>query len=229
MAILLAMQSASLRLIGRKPAGFFGASGGFEAEICDWANEVAQDIAKYQDWQALQKTFNVTGNGSDTEFDLPADYDRMNLNASVQDLQNWVWGYFGFSDINTFLFEEARGFTPYPGGWIIYGNKLRFSPAPSGDGATFPYMSNSLVVAADNTPKTDFTSDTDGFALPERLLTLGIVWRWRENKKLDATGDQEAFVKALDEYAAKDKGSRIMRFGSVRRLPNTSLAYTGIA
>lgn len=228
MAILQAMQSAALRLISRKPAGFFGASGTFEQELCDWVNEVAQDIAKYQDWQALQKTFTVTGNGSATEFDLPADYDRMNLDAAVQDLRNWVWGYFAFSDINSFLFEEARGFTPYPGGWIIYGNKLRFSPAPPSSGATFPYIGNSLAQASDGTPKVQFTADTDTFALPERLLTLGLVWRWRENKKLDASGDQEAFIKALDEYAAKDRGSRIIRFGGPIRRPNTSLAYAGI-
>lgn len=228
MAILSAMQSAALRLIGRKPAVFFGASDQFEAEICDWANEVAQDIAKYQDWQALQRVMTLAGDGSSTEFNLPADYDRMLVNSSVQDLQNWVWGYFGFSDINSFLFEEARGFTPYPGGWIIYGNKLRFSPAPQGGGATFPYISNQWASGSDGTAKSAFTDDTDSFALPERLLTLGLVWRWRENKKLDASGDQEAFIKALDEYGSKDKGSQILRFGSRRRIPNTSLAYYGI-
>lgn len=227
MTILQALQSASIRLIGRKPAGFFGASGTFEEELCDWANEVAQDIAQYQDWQALQKTFTISG--TDTEYDLPADYSRMNINADVQDLQNWVWGYFAFTDINTFLFEEARGFTPWPGGWIIYGNKLRFSPAPSGGNATFPYISNSLVLDSGGNAKVAFTSDTDTFALPERLITLGVVWRWRENKGLASQGDQEAFVKALDEYGAKDRGSRILRFGRRGRIPNTSLAYTGIA
>ncbi|WP_030538366.1 hypothetical protein [Sphingobium sp. DC-2] len=229
MAILPALQSAALRLIGRKPTVFFGAAGNFEAEVCDWANEVAQDIAKYQDWQALQRVWTVTGDGSTTEFPLPPDYDRMLQNASLQDLQNWAWGYSGFTDINSFLFDQARGFTPYPGGWIIYGNQLRFSPAPQASGATFPYISNQIATAADTSPKSAFTSDTDSFVLPERLLTLGIVWRWRENKGLDATGDQEAFIKALDEYAAKDKGSQIQRFGGTRRIPNTSLAYSGIA
>lgn len=227
MTVLQAMQSAALRIIGRKPAGFFGASGQFEAELCDWANEVAQDIAKYQDWQALQKTFTVVGDGSATEFDMPADYDRMNISADVQDLSNWVWGYFSFSDINSFLFEQARGFTPYPGGWIIYGGKIRFSPAPPASGATFPYISNAVVTASDGAAKTQITADTDTFFLPDRLLTLGIVWRWRENKGL-ATNDEAAFVKALDEYAGKDRGSRIIRFGGAGRMPNTSLAYTGI-
>jgi len=223
MAVLQAMQSAAMRLISRKPAGFFGASGVFEAELCDWANEVAQDIAKYQDWQALQKTATLTGSISN----LPDDYDRMNVNADVQDLRNWARGYSQFTDINIFLQQEARGFAPYPGGWIIYGGKIRFSPSATGN--TFPYISKAVAAGADGTAKNQFTADTDTFFLDDRLLTLGLVWRWRENKKLDASGDQEAFVKALDEYAAKDKGSRVLRFGGGGRIPNTSLAYTGIA
>ncbi len=52
-------------------------------------------------------------------------------------------------------------------------------------------------------------ADTDEWLLPERLLTLGLVWRWRENKGL-ATNDQQAFIKALDEYGAKDSGSKVI-------------------
>src|SRR3546814_12483301 len=75
----------------------------------------------------------------------------------------------------------------------------------------------------------DWSSDvcssdlSDTFLLPERLLPLGLVWRWRENKKLDATGDQEAFIKALDEYAAKATGSRVIRSWSRMSLPGTPI------
>src|SRR3546814_14673647 len=77
----------------------------------------------------------------------------------------------------------------------------------------------------------DWSSDvcssdlSDTFLLPERLLTLGLVWRWRENKNLDATGDQEAFIKALDEYAAKDKGSRVIRSRSRLSLPGPHIDW----
>lgn len=222
MAVLDAMQKAALRLIGRKPTTFFGASGTFENEITDWANEVADDIAKYQDWQALQSVATITGDGVTAEFTLPADYDRMLVKSDVQDLDNWAWGYQPFGDINQFLYHEARGFGPWPGGWIIYGGKLRFSPVPAvGQDATFPYVSKNYARASDTTPKPAFTNDADTFALPERLLTLGIVWRWRENKKLDASGDQEAFIKAMDEYGAKDRGSRVIRRNQARWIAGT--------
>lgn len=222
MTVLAAMQSAAVRLMGRKPQTFFGGSGTFEIEIADLVNEVADDIAKYRDWQALVRTASIGGDGVTTEYDLPDDYDRMPVSSEVMDLTSW--GYIRFTDINTFLLAQSSGFTGTPGGWIIYADKLRFSPAPS-EPATFPYITKNWARAASEQPKSVFSLDTDTFLLPERLLTLGLVWRWREMKKLDASGDQEAFIKALDEYAAKDGGSRVQRRNSSRLFPGTRPAW----
>lgn len=224
MTLLSALQSASIRLVGRKPATFFGASDTFELELTDLANEVAADIAKYQDWQALIRVGSVGADGVQTVFDLPADFDRMPSTGSVDDLSGTFWGYQAFTDLNGFLSAEARDFSASPGGWIIYGNQIRFAPAPT-TAATFPYVTKNWAVDLSTATKPAFTADTDSFALSERLLTLGLVWRWRENKKLDASGDQEAFVKALDEDAAKDGGTRVIRRNARRGYPGTHVAY----
>jgi hypothetical protein len=225
-AILSALQSATMRLVGQRPSTFFGSSGQIEQEIADLVNEVAQDVAKYRDWQALIRIGTVTGDGTTTEFDLPADYDRMMLSTRVADLSSWFWGFGAYSDINAFLYDEALGFNGFPGGWVIYADHLRFSPAPeSAQVATFPYITKEWARAADTNTKDAFTADDDAFLLPERLLTLGLIWRWRENKRLDATGDQEAFTKALDEYATKDRGSQVFRRNSRGHYPGTYPAY----
>ncbi|MBO9580328.1 MAG: hypothetical protein J7498_05505 [Sphingobium sp.] len=231
MSILSALQSASVKLIGRRPLTFFGATEMFEMEICDFANEVAEDIAQYCDWQSLTQIHTITGDGTTAVFPLPDDYDRMLVRSEVQDTVNWAFGYRNYIDINAFLFDEARNFNPFPGGWIIYGNEMRFSPAPaSGASATFPYISKNWASSASGSAKTAFDTDTDTFNLLDdkkanRLLMLGIVWRWNENKRLDATGDQEAFTKALDEYSSKDRGSRVIRLSSRRFLPGTYPAW----
>lgn len=227
MSILPAMQSAALKLMGQRPAVFFGSSQRFEQEITDLVNDVAEDILKAADWQALTRVHTLTGDGAETEFTLPDDYDRMLLVADVQDVNSWLWGYYPFFDINAFLFAEARGFQPWPGGWIIYADRMRFVPAPAtGDTATFPYLSKNYARdSATLEGKPAFTQDTDDFLLPNHLLTLGLVYRWRENKKLDSTGDQEAFDEALGQYTAKDKGSQVYRRGSRFRFPGTYQAW----
>lgn len=228
MTVLQAMQSASLRLIGRKPSVFFSSQNLFEQQLVDWVNEAATDIVKYQDWQSLIQVANFTGDGIITSFDTPDGYDRMMLTADVQDLNNWVWGYEHVPSLNDYLWLQARGFGPYPGVWCIFDDKFNFYPAPpAGQLATFPYISKNYAKAANQTNKPAFTADDDTFRIPggERLLTLWLVWRWRENEKLDYTGDQENFMKAIDELASKDKGARVYRSGTSRIHGNFRLAY----
>lgn len=220
MSILAALQSAALRIAGQRPDSFFGSSELIAQELADLSNEVAEDIAQYQDWQTLTKVHNMTGDGSSEEFDFPDDYDRQLLNADMQDLQSWAWGYQHITDINDFLFQKQRGMILTPGAWIIYGGKMHFTPAPSGD-ASFPYISRNYALdSASLETKAQFDADTDDFILVDlraakgrRLLTLGLIWRWREMKGLGFAGDQEAFTKALDEYASKDAGSKVIRWG----------------
>lgn len=226
MTVLAALQSAAIRLQGRKPGTFFGSTQQFEVELTDLVNEVARDIAKYQDWQGLTKIATITGDGETVEFELPDDYDRFTLAGAMQDGLSWAWGYRHYLDLDAFLFDEVRGFNASPGGWIIYGGMLRFSPAPAAAAqARFPYITKNIVLGESTSPKEAFTADQDSFILPERLLTLGLVWRWRENKGLAGTGDQEAFIKALDEYAAKDKGPTVIRRKAYSSFGNTRPAY----
>lgn len=230
MTVLAAMQSAALRLLGQKPATFFGASGTFENELCDLVNEAARDIASYREWQALVKFATVTGDGTTNEYSLPADYENQLSVSDIQQTGTWFWQFERITDVNRFAWLENSDFAvyPYPGAWIIYGNKLRFTPPPAaGQAATYPYVSNAVALAFDGTPKQAFSADTDSFVLPERLLTLWLVWRWRENKKLDSSGDMEAFTKALEEYASRDAGSRRYRNVSRRSWPGTYPAYPG--
>lgn len=214
MTILSAMQRAAMRLVGYSPSVFFSSSETFEAELVDLINEAAQDICATQDWQALTGVKTFTGDGVNEDFSIPSDYSRQLIDSDIQDLNNWAWGYCHLTDMNQFLYRKARGFEPYPGGWIIYGGQFHFSPAPaSGQTATFPYISKNYAISADSTVKPEFTRDDDSFIIDggERLLTLWLIWRWRENKKLDATGDQENFMKAMSEIGSRDRGSNVIR------------------
>lgn len=228
MTILQAMQSAAIRLVGYRPSVFFSSQQKFEQEIVDLINVVATDICKYHDWQALTKINTMTGDGVTEEFDLPSDYDRQLLYSEVQDNTNWLWGYTHVSDINTFISQRYLSFATNPGIWIIYGNKMNFLPAPqSGSQAVYPYVSLNYGVNSGSQAIPSFSSDDDNFVIRggEQLLTLGLIWRWRENKKLDATGDYESFKLALEQLAARDKGSNVFRQYSVPRLGNVSVAY----
>ena len=226
MSVLDAMQKAAIRLVGRKPQSFFGVDNGFELELTDLVNEVAADIAAYRDWQGLIRTVTLGGNGEVTDYPLPADYERMLLFAEPDDQDRWFWGYQAFTDIHEYFRAKESGFYAR-GGWIIFEDQLHFAPAPAtGSQTLFPYITKNWA-ARGGVPRADFGADGDEFLLPERLLTLGLVWRWREQKKLDASGDQEAFIMALEQYATKDTGTKVYRNRPRVSFPGTYLAWPG--
>ena len=101
---------------------------------------------------------------------------------------------------------------------------MSFVPPPSGS-ATYPYISNLYAKDADGVPKDHFSSDTDTFVLDDHLITLGCIWRWRQQKGMDYSEDLQSYENDLSQSQARDKGARVIRSGSMSRLPNARLAY----
>lgn len=228
MTVLSAMQKATLRVVGQEPASFFGSPETLETEMRDLVNEVAMDVMEFHDWQGLTKIHTIIPNGE--EYPLPTDYNRMALVSDMQSVPySLMWGYCHAPNVNEFLaFKESLWANNIGGGvWTIMGDKFNFFPAPNTE-AKFVYISGHFAVDGESgLTKSEFTSDTDKFVLPNRLLTLGLVWQYRKSKGLEYGAHQDAYDKALSEAAAKDGGSRVIRKGSRAWPLNLHPSWTG--
>jgi hypothetical protein len=224
MTLQTAVTSAAIRTIGSVPAAVFSSQAQLMVEMRDLVQDVAVDIAKSAEWRALTKIGTLTGGLS---FPLPDDYDRMLVGQGMQDQLGWFWGYLAYADVSEYIMA-VNGQLPTmdPGGWIILDGAFKFWPATSGT-ATYPYISKYLVRDVDGvTLKEQFTADTDTFVLSERLLTLGLIWRYRAQKGLEYAEDMQTYATALDQLTNSDKGARVLR-PDLRRIPGSKLAYTG--
>ncbi|MBR0913124.1 phage adaptor protein [Bradyrhizobium japonicum] len=230
MSVLSAAQSAGIRLIGEKPISLFAPTGAnvrFANELADLATETATDIAKQHDWRALTKLNTITGDGSSLAFDLPSDYDRMPLKAEVYSATWNQWRYNGAKDLDQW--NDILNFfgTGIPGWWIILGGQFQITQGagvalPVGTNARFYYISNQIAEG-----KKAFTADTDAFVLDERLLMLGLIWRWRAQKRQEYGEDMKNYELALEKEIARDKGSRLLVTGPQRFPANVSNPYPG--
>ena len=209
MTIQTAVQRAALRIAGTVPAAVFSSTDQIVVELRDLAQDVAEDIASAHDWRDLTKIATFTGDGSTEAFAKPADYDRMVQGSSVNDPDTWLWGYTAIPTVTDWLRRRDVAWIS-PGGWIILDGQFQFYPAPSGD-AEFPYISNLIVRDVDGALKTAFTADTDSFVLAEKLLTLGLIWRYRSQKGLDYSEDLATFGIELSQMQTRDKGARVIR------------------
>lgn len=226
MTVLSAAQSASMRLIKRRPQSLFSSNDATVQEMADLVNEVATYIIKKHDWQALTGIHTFTGDGATAAFPKPADYDRMVLASDMQDPATWFWGYSHITDVNEWIaLTDPNSGDIAPGIWTLLEDQFQFFPIPpAAQQARFPYIKETYARSSTGQRKKAFTADTDTFVLDERLLTLGLVWMWNMQKGMDSGQEEVDFHTALSEEAARDKGSRVIRHRSAHGF-NTQLAW----
>lgn len=209
-----------MEVFGVRPPAIFSSQGQKEVECQYLANEVAEDIAKSNDWQKFTKLYTMTGDGVAGEFALPADYDRMTQGVGVHSSTWFNRRYENAETLDRWLDLRilAPGFPP--GYWIIQNNLFQIIPAvATGDDAQYYYQSNLIVRPASGDDKAEFTRDDDSFILPERLLTLGIIWRWKAMKGQPYAEDLQSFETALAQEQTRDRGARVIRSNGNGRWP----------
>jgi len=223
MTVLSSAQEAAIELSQTEPTTLFSTTDPFAKELRVQANKSAVAIAKAYDWQRLTKRATITGDGSDASFPLPTDYDRMTLKTNLASSASNI-DLVKATDLDQWDYFTNHIGTTVPGYWMILGGEVQIKPAPAlGVVHSYYYISN--IIVSGN--KTAFTADADTFLLPERLLTLSIIWRWRASKRMEYAEDMRNFEIALGEETATDKGSRILVAGRQRVPYNVRNAYPG--
>jgi hypothetical protein len=214
MTVLSACSSAAIRLVGRKLTTVFSSEDTFELELSDLVQDVAVEIAKRHDWQALTKLATITGDASGIAFSLPDDYDRMPLKAKIHS-SRWSWSTFTPArDLDQWLDEMSFSTVGAPGFWTILDGKMQIYPAMGADEtAKFYYISTYIAKDSNDNPKAVINDDGDTFFLDDRLLTLGLIWRWRAQKRLEYAEDLQNFEIAIAQEISRDRGSRMITLG----------------
>lgn len=225
MTALSAASEAAVQLWGRELPTLFSSTDQEVVELRTLLHDVAEDVGKAHDWPVLMARHSISGDGSDTSFPLPADYDRMPVKSNLYSTRSQL-PLARVHDIDQWLEFEITPVVGYPGYWVLLGGELQIKPAlATGENVRFYYISNR--VWTDGTPKERATQDSDRFRLPERLITLGLIWRWRQMKRLEYGEDLASFSEAMAHEVSRAKGSRILKVGRPRISTGVALAYPG--
>lgn len=211
MTVLSACKTAGLRLTGVQPVSVFSVADTFGLELADAANEAAKLIIEHHEWQALSTLHEIVGDGTTVAFPLPGDYHRMPIDGdlySTRSLQPLCRAH----GLNEWLEYEIEPVTTFPGVWIIIGDKINIkTPLSSGERVKFYYQRKTCVRSVSGADKSAFEADSDAFVLSERVLTLGIMAMWYEQKGLDPRQAQERFQDALFKEAARDRAPGVLK------------------
>lgn len=216
MNILEIVQNASLKISVDRPATLFANTDRTSLELIDTVNTAALQILDDYDWQKLLKSAVITGDGVGTAFSLPDDFSRMVKDASLVG-QNWrFYPAQQMENYNHWLELQTYPIATWQQNWMVFGGNMNIMPIlPALDTLTYGYISTNIVNGAD---PTRFTADTDTFLLDDELLTLAIVWNWKDDKGFDFSTDLAKYQERLEKLRFRDVGSRqSIRIGGRRR------------
>ena len=195
-------------------------------ELTELMQEMAEEIMRAHEWELLKRVSTYTGDGSTEAFDLPSDYERMPTKADLWS-SSLETALSHISDSNKWLELDIQSFDFVVNAWIKIGGQINIKPAlASGVTAKHYYQSN-LVWRneADDANIAEVAADGDTFRLSERLLKLGMIWRWKANKGRSYAEDMANYENLKEKLINQDKGARMISIGRVRMPFDARIAY----
>lgn len=216
-SLLEIIQGVCRKLGLNQPASVIGSNDRNINQLQEIANEEGQELADGYEWQILN--FEVQFYASATE-------SQGNLNDIVDGnlgwiLNNTIWNrttvrpLFGPLDAAQWQQMKARLAAGPFSQYRIRGNELLFYPAPSaGDDCYFEWISKDFCQNAAGTESyREWNADTDVSILDSRLISLGIVWRWKQLKGLDYQKDELKYRIAVEQAKGRDSTKPVLSLG----------------
>lgn len=230
MTILSVAKLAAVKLNRAQPTTLFSTTDSFAAELLLAAQETAESLVKEEhDWRDLTALATCQGDASTVVFPLATvapGYERLIKNAKLHSLRFRNATFRAAKDLDEWLFFKDNLLVGSPGNWVLLNKSVQIFPAmPVNDTGRFYYISNNYALSAGAVAQSSFLADTDTFALDERLLRLGIVWRWRADKRLEYAEDLQNYEIAKAAAMGKDKGNQAIVVGRQRVSNGANVAY----
>lgn len=214
MSILTIIQGAA-DLIGLPRPSSISATDTSTRQLLALALEEGEELARRHDWRGLIVSSSFTGNGSATAFNLPADFQRLAGGAALWRENTLVMPLVGPVSQADWVAITNSITVGVQKAYRLKANQIEIYPAMATDEVVaYEYLSSYFIVSADGaTRRATFTLDTDTVVFPDRLMKLGLRWRWRAQKGLDYAQAQDTYEQELSREAFADRGARPIAFG----------------
>jgi len=185
------------------------------------------ELSREFKWREQKVAGDFTGDGTTTIWALPDDFDR--FTTEMRRESSVLLGLDGPVSDDEFLDANVRNWNPTIPYFRLFNGNIETVPAVAdGQQIRFEYVSSYWITDSMGTAKARFTADSDLSLLPERLVTLGLVWRWKRAKGLDYAEEFRTYEKEKMKQMHVDGGTPRLRMTEGRDFfhPYMKNAYT---
>lgn len=203
MSLLTLVQSFCRRTNISVPNTILGSTDSQVLQVLALLEEEGQDLVTRGEWQEL--TYEATHTTVATE--SQGAITSIATNGFSRFKQNTFWDrtinlplyVIGATDWQALKSLTATG----PRYQIrVRGNQLISNPVPTaGHTWAFEYISKNWIVdSGGSTYSEEFASDDDEMLLPEKLLKMGLRWRWKKEKGFDYDEDFKTYELMVSKH-----------------------------
>ena len=182
-------------------------------------NREGKELAKRIAWQALRKETSFTTVATESQGSINTIAPGLNyiVNNTIwnRDLKRPVFG-----PLDPQRWQQLEALT-LRGPWnefIIRENTLRFIPAPAaGQPCYFEYITkNWCTDSTGATGKTAFTADDDVPLLDDDIMTMGLIWRWKQAKGFAYAEEFSTYERLVANAAGRDGSKQTLNMADTR-------------
>jgi hypothetical protein len=218
MSLLTIVQDA-MSLCGLMAASqVYGTNDPNSSQFIALAQIEGDELARFHDWRSLKVLAQLTGDGTSTLWDLPEDFDRFMSGEILWSDQSAGELLTKVSDQELVALKAQETDPPEPV-WRLFGDQIEIWPAlDNGEIVTTEYRSFYWILDNNGTTrKARWGADTDRALVPERLMTLGLVWRWKQAKGFDYSESFRSYQFERQRAAGVDGGSPTIQIAETSR------------
>lgn len=182
------------------------------------AQRAGDELSRDYDWSILRVPTSFTCTGTIPEPNQPpSDWERFVDNSKIWN-NSRLWQLNGPVDAQTWQRNVIINTNPVPQIWRMMGGKLAIYPNAAGETISFEYVSNAwIAVNGGSTYATTWANDADTARIPERVLELSLIWRWKRAKGLDYAEEMENFERAKESEIGSDRASEAFSLSKPNR------------
>lgn len=167
--------------------------------------QASDELFRRHDWQALAriKAYTTVAGAQQPDF-LPADYDRMAAGQTLWDLgrDEEIHGPISPRDWAA-IQQRGSGFINQY--WRFIGQDVWIYPAPpAGQSLSFEYLTKNYVKPTSGSDRARWLNDDDTSYLPESLIALSAIWRWKASKGFAYAEDMANYERELERVTGAE-------------------------
>ena len=215
MALLGLIQTVARRVGIPSPNVVATATDATVLQLLEFAQEEGRQLARYGDWRVLrkEKTFTTVAAETQTDTPIPADLagfiDGTFWNRSRREM------LYGPATTEEWQRWKSQSTFPIYGTFYLRGSSLLIQPTPeAGETMAYEYRSSYWCQSSGGTAQEYWAADTDTGILSERLMGLGILWRFKQSRGMEWQPDFAKYEFEVNQALAADQPRPIVNMST---------------